>query len=326
MIKAIRYGALLSLCALLFCDLSMAADPLWLSSDPPKGSRRMGRSHGGPVEVRNGVHYKHLWLRQGEVPTEATYVREIQEAPKLLLLDTAGKISEKGFEDKARSGSLNASFPMPAEGFYNAYVTLQRLDGDVREVTIAKAEVLKHSCREGHDNIQEKMSPRHNGDIPLEIVRDRRPKEDFHARLGYGDRVSFTVLRNGAPLPGARVVLTSGQGWSKGGLSDAAGQVEYAMIRDYYPPWNLFEKRHAQPYLVRAFYTVPQEGELEGEPYRSIRYQASFSGNYYPSPNDYESYAYGLTFGLFALVATGLGIYLYRQRRNRPYREVRFHE
>jgi len=325
MIYAIRYGALLSLCALLFCDLSLAADSLWLSDEPPKGSRRMGRGHGGPVEVRKGVYYKHLWLRQGELPTEAAYVREVEGAPKLLLLDSEGKISKKDFEDKAESAFLNASFPMPEEGFYNAYVTLQRLDGDVREVMIAKAEVLKHSCREGHDNIQEKMPPRHNSDIPLEIVRDRRLKEDFHSRLGYGDRISFKVLHNGAPLPGAQVVLTSGQGWSKRGLSDAEGRVEYTMIRDYYPPWNLFEKRHAQPYLVRTIYSAPEAGELEGEAYRRSRYQASFSGNYYPSPNDYESYAYGLTFGLFALVATGLGIYLYRRRRNRPYREVRFH-
>ena len=70
---------------------------------------------------------------------------------------------------------------------------------------------------------------------------------------------------------------------------------------------------------------IAEAGEVDGRPYRSTRYLASFTGNYYPSPDDYESYAYGLAFGLFALVATGLGIYLYRRRRNRPYREVRFH-
>lgn len=326
MSNAIRNGALLSLCALLFCDLSMAAAPLWLSDVPPKGGRRMGGSHGGPVEVRDGVYYKHLWLRQGGSPMDAAYVRQLSDAPKLLLLDTGGKVSERALQGEGKQGVLKVDFPMPAEGFYNAYLSLQRLDGEVREVEVAKAEVLKHSCREGHDHVQEKMPPRHSSDIPLEIVRDRHAKEDFHSRIGYGDQLSFTVMRNGSPLPGARVVLTSGQGWSKSSLSDVEGRVSYTMIRDYYPPWSLFEKRHAQPYLVNALYTQPEEGVLDGKSYRATRYLASFTGNYYPSPNDYESYAYGLMFGLFALVATGLGIYLYRRRRNRPYREVRFHE
>jgi hypothetical protein len=38
------------------------------------------------------------------------------------------------------------------------------------------------------------------------------------------------------------------------------------------------------------------------------------------------SYAYGLMIGLFALVFSGLAVYLYRRRRIRPYREVCFNE
>jgi hypothetical protein len=134
------------------------------------------------------------------------------------------------------------------------------------------------------------------------------------------------VLRNGVSQAGAKVTLTSGQGWSSQKLSDQEGRVSYTMNRDYYLPWELFEKRHAQPYMVQALYTMPEAGVLDGKSYSNTRYLASFSGRCYPSPNDYESYAYGLSFGLFALVATGLGITRYRRSRNRPYREVSFDE
>jgi hypothetical protein len=276
------------------------------------------------VEIRKGVYYKRLWLREGTSSEGADYVVEADRAPRLVLIDTVGNISETPLQHDDHKGALNAAFAMPEEGFYNAYVEQRLVRGDRLEVLIAKAEVMKHSCREGHDHVQEKMPPRHHADMPLEIVRERLPREDFHTRLGHGDKVSFTILRNGAPIAGAQVTMTSAQGWSKQLVSDRQGRVSYTMIRDYYPPWSRFEKRHAQPYLVKAQYILPEAGEFNGLPFRNTSYLASYSGNYHPSPEDYMSYAYGLSFGLFAMVSTGGGIYLFRRRRKRPYREVSF--
>jgi hypothetical protein len=314
------------LCALFFCTSAFADEPLWLSDAAPHGHGNRSRGHSGPVEVRRGIYFKRLWLRKGATPKGADYITQADDTPSLVLIDTAGEIAEKALERGGGVGAFNVEFAMPDEGFYNAYVEQRRVAGDVLEVQVAKAEVLKHSCREGHDHVEEKMPPRHHTAMPLEIVRERKPKEDFHTRLGHGDEISFTVLRNGTPLPGAQVTLTSGQGWSKRLVSDEAGRVSYTMIRDYYPPWSLFEKRHAQPYLVNALYTLPEVGEINGQPYRKARYLASYSGSYYPSPDDYMSYAYGLSFGLFAMVSTGGGIYLFRRRRKRPYREVSFND
>ncbi|MEJ2620263.1 MAG: hypothetical protein P8163_08365, partial [Candidatus Thiodiazotropha sp.] len=44
-------------------------------------------------------------------------------------------------------------FNMPDEGFYNAYLTQRLIVDDKLEITTAKAVVLKHSCREGHDHV-----------------------------------------------------------------------------------------------------------------------------------------------------------------------------
>jgi hypothetical protein len=278
------------------------------------------------VEIRRGIFHKHLWLRFANGPQEQGYVTQENRFAPLTLIDPKGQVSQQEVSVDKEHGLLDITFPMPEEGFYNVYASGQQVNDGERQFQIAKAEVLKHSCREGHDNIQEKMPPRHNAAIALEIVRERRPKEDFHTRIGFGDTVAFVVLRNGKPQPDAEVTLTTALGWTKRALSDGQGRVSYTMIRDYFPPWRMFNKRHAQPYLVKAEYRQQESGELDGQSYDHTLYCASFTGSYFPSRRDYESYAYGLTIGLFMLVFSGLAVYLYRRRRIRPYREVCFDE
>lgn len=317
---------ILSLLFIFQCSLALAEETFWLSDAPPCENHEGSHSHGGLVEVRNGIFHKHLWLRRGNSPQDQGYLSEGKHFSQLILLDTKGKISKQNITLDKEHGLLDTIFPMPDEGFYNTYVTHQQVNNGQRRFRIAKAEVLKHSCREGHDNIQSKMPPKHNAAIPLELVRERSPKENFHTRLGFGDTVSFIVMRNGKPQPDATVTLTTAKGWSKRAVSDSKGRVRYEMIRDYYPPWGMFEKRHTQPYIIKAEYSLPESGQLDGQSYDTTLYSASFAGNYYPSPRDYESYAYGLMIGLFALVFSGVAVYLYRRRRIRPYREVQFNE
>jgi hypothetical protein len=303
-----------------------AADTLWLSDTPPSDNQRGSGSHGGRVEIRRGIFHKHLWLRLGSGPHEQGYVKSDTPFAPLTLIDANGKVSRQEVGIDKENGLLDVTFPMPDEGFYNIYASRQQVSDNERRFEIAKAEVLKHSCREGHDNVQEKMPPKHNPAIALEIVRERRPKEDFHTRTCFGDAVSFIVLRNGEPQPDAEVTLATAQGWSKRALSDERGRVRYTMIRDYFPPWRLFNKRHAQPYLVKTQYRRQEPGELDGRSYERTLYCATFAGTYYPSRRDYESYGYGLVIGLSMLTFSGVAVYLYRRRRIRPFREVCFDE
>jgi hypothetical protein len=43
---------------------------------------------------------------------------------------------------------------------------------------------------------------------------------------------------------------------------------------------------------------------------------------YLPARSEYTSYAHGLSLAGLAATATGIGVYAYRERRKRPYREV----
>ncbi len=299
---------------------------LWLSDQSPHAGHGGAHAHGGPVQIRRGVYYKHLWLRLGDGPPDSGFVVQGTQFSQLILLDTKGQITEQKIRRDKQHGMLNVDFAMPDEGFYNAYVSHTWVDKDIRQIQIAKAEVLKHSCREGHDNVQPKMPPKHNPEIALEIVRERLPRENFHTKLGSGDRISFQLLRFGKPVPKAAVTFTSATGWSKQVISDTDGRVSFTMLRDYFPTWQMFDKGHSQPYLVVAEMSAPESGELDGKPYAQTLVKASYAGNYYPSPRDYESYGYGLALGVSALFLCGVGIYFFRRRRSRPYREVRFDE
>ena len=320
------YRLIFSILIIFRCASVSAGETLWLSDAPPCGRHKGAHSHGGPVEIRRGIFHKHLWLRLGNGSQKDAYITQSDHFSPVTLLEAKGRISElKISRDKAHD-YLDIKFPMPDEGFYNVYVTHQQVKNGQRQVLIAKAEVLKHSCREGHDKIQSKIPPKHNAAIGLELVRQRQQKENFHTRIGFGDTVSFVVLRHGKPQPDAQIILTTALGWSKHTVSDNQGRVSYTMIRDYFPPWRMFNKRRAQPYIVTAEYRQAESGELVGQHYDHTLYCASFAGNYFPSRRDYQSYAYGLMIGLFALVFSALAVYLYRRRRIRPYREVCFNE
>ncbi|MES9939872.1 MAG: hypothetical protein ABW104_15840 [Candidatus Thiodiazotropha sp. 6PLUC2] len=310
---------------LALCSQSIHANvPLWLSDAPPdeESASLQRRSHGGPIERGpRGVSRKRLWIRSGERLAEAAYV-----APE-------GKLSAELITPDKKQGKLKQPvkdqqaqllFNMPDEGFYNAYLTQRLVENNRLEITTAKAEVLKHSCREGHDHVKDLMPPNHLSVIPLEIVRERLPDENFHGRVAYGDLISLLVLAYGEPVSGAEVTLHTGSGWQNSSTSDEQGRVKFTIIRDYFPSWELFKSRHRQEFLAVARLQSDETGSYQGEDYKEVSYIATLPGAYFPSSRDYQSYGYGLTFGLFGLTFSGLSIYLYRRRRVRPYKEVRF--
>jgi len=160
----------------------------------------------------------------------------------------------------------------------------------------------------------------------IEIVRQRQPKEGPFSQVRAGSEQTFIVLQKGLPLPNARVRFVSHQGWSKEVGSDEQGRATFQVIRDYFPPWDEFQKRFKANYLVIAEAAAAESGSHRDQPYTNVRYQATLSGSYYPSPNDYRSYAWGLGVGLLAMLFSGVAVYLYRRRRLKPFQEVRFDE
>lgn len=310
---------------------------LWLSDMPPmRGDavRPAGSRGGGMPEMagmamggeRSGPPTKRLWLRAGNEPQKSGFAREDAGAPpEILLVRPGGK--PEGEPLAPEEGKKNLAFQMPAQGFYRVYATTRKLQGDTLLVNVAKAEVANFT----HDADEEERAKalvvnRVLETAPLEIVRERQPDEKFFFRLNSGDEQTFIVLQKGLPAAGARVRFVSHEGWTKEETSDAQGRISFQVVRDYFPPWQEFKKRFKATYLVIAEANAAEPGRFQDQPYGSVRYQATLAGSYYPSPDDYRSYAWGLGIGLFIVLFSGVAIYLYRRRRVRPFQEVRLDE
>ncbi|RCX31172.1 hypothetical protein [Thioalbus denitrificans] len=320
-------GALLLVPLLLMPALAAATEPLWFSDLPPTAewAGKTRRAHGGLVERgRGGVTAKRLWLRAGDDPARAAYVpvpagAVVAEGPG------PDPVTPKPFGADAGGG---IRFEMPEEGFYNAYLLSREVRDGTLEARVVKAEVLMHSCANGHDRrfTEARMPPRITAGVPFELIRERRPDEDFHSRAVSGEAIAFLALRQGEPVAGAEVRLVSNTGWSKTVTTGADGRAEFRMVRDYYTDWSEFDKRRRQDYLVLAEYRQPQAGELDGRAYTQVHYSASLAGTYYPAGREYQSYLYGLGVMLFAASLSVGGVYHYRLRQRRPERREAFDE
>jgi len=280
----------------------------------------MRPSHGGLVQRgKRGMYIKRLWLREGEDPLESGYIK--QNSASLVFVNPDKKISKMTFRNKDYA---DVAFKMPDEGFYNLFMTNREIENGVLYVSVAKNESLNHSCRAGHGDVKSKINPFYYDEAPIDIIRERRSRETFHSRITSGDVVSFTILRQGKPLPGALVKMVTQKGWAKTLKSDSEGRVAFEMIRDYYPQWHEFKRRKMEGYLAIAEYKSKDAGTYAGEKFSAVHYKVTSSGNYFPSARDYKSYLYGLLIGLFALTISGFTVYFYRRRRLKIYKEKRF--
>lgn len=310
---------------------------VWLSESPPMrgdrsragGARGSGMGGMAGMEMggnRGGPPVKRLWPRNGSDPQKSGFAREDADATTdVVLVTPRSKPEGEPLPTSPEHAAL--AFEMPAQGFYRVYLTARKLQGDTLSISVAKAEVANF----GHggdpeEQAQAMLAPRFLESAPIEIVRERKPDEKQFFQLKSGDEQAFVVLQKGLPLQGARVRFVSHDGWNKEALSDEQGRVSFQVIRDYFPPWREFQKRFKATYLVIAEANAAESGSFKEQPYVNVRYQATLSGSYQPSPDDYMSYAWGLGIGLLIVLFCGVAVYLYRRRRVKPFQEVRFDE
>lgn len=307
------------------------ANVIWLSDSPP--SRGDGAARGGMGGMgmggggRSGPPTKRLWLRAGADLMKSGFARDDADAPaEMLLVKPKGPVEGEPLP-QPEAGRKSLSFEMPVQGYYRLYVTTRKVQGDTFNVSLAKAEVSNFSHGgDEEEHAQSLVAARVLESAPIEIIREKAPDEKTFFQLKSGDDQAFVVLQKGLPLQGARVRFVSHEGWTKEAVSDEQGRVSFQIIRDYFPPWDEFKKRFKATYLVIAEASLPEKGSYRDQPYSAVRYQTTLSGSYYPSPDDYRSYAWGLGIGLLIVLFCGVAVYLYRRRRVKPFQEVRFHD
>jgi hypothetical protein len=215
------------------------------------------------------------------------------------------------------------------DGVFNLYVIDHSLSGGIMTVRAPKANMINHSCGWGHTFKfnQDRLRPKNNRDIPLEIVAENLWDRNFHSKTMSGDKLLVQVLQSGEPAADATVSFTTSSGWTKTVLADEDGKASIQLIRDYYPEtWSLFDARKQGTILVTAVVETPEKGVYQEKAYSRTRLVATLPWRYAPRRSEYTSFAYGLGITALFAVTSGAGIYAYRERRKRPVREVTFDE
>jgi len=331
------YLTLIFLCLFFSSKLFASTSKLWFTDQSPDREmvKKMQMRHGGYVHVVDGVDVKQLWLRQGESLAKSTYVTsatgeyvgvDVQENIHVPQMDSANK-------------QQSIRFPMPDEGFYNSYFVERLVNNNTLVVMSAKAETLKHNCRNGHKYDRDLVKPQTWSDAPLDIVRLRVPEEDFHTRIRSGTQLKFLISHYGKPISGITVKLETKQGWINSAESDEKGIARFQIIQD-----NFFDAKKAEnegkkverghggrvrirdSYLVSAEYQTNETGSLDGLAYKQTEYTVTTTGRYYPQKFASESSEQALWFVSAGMLVMGVGGYSYRRRRVKPFKEEEFDE
>jgi len=283
-------------------------DALFFDTKKPS-AKKGGMHHGGMGGMMhhgggaNAIPSRSVWLLTGDIASPQC-VENIEGA--FYTVDTENMVSKPRL--KQRGGCSSVSFKMPKSGYYKVYYVVETNEG----VNVAKYEFKRfnHSSDEKYD--KEKMKAKTITEVPFDILRLRSHDETFYSRPVTGELLRFQVRKAQEPVAGAKVVLQTQFGWQKVGYTDKNGTVAFRLIKDYYPQWDKFNKRFREKYLVTATYN-----QEHGKAYR-----VSMADEFRPARSEYQSYAYALLTALLLLIVFGGGVFLYRYRTQKPFKEV----
>jgi len=265
------------------------------------------------------------WIRQGSSVENAKYICLDDSTDYSLAL--MSPLSEKKDIEMVKGKTCYLKFGLQEEGYYNAYLIVKKAHEDTLYVNIAKAELLSHSCRNGHHKKLEARPVMHYPEITeFEVIRMRHPYEDFHYFSASGDEETYQAFFNDQPVPNVKITLNTEKGWSKTTYTDKNGKVNIQFLQDYFSKWQELNRRKIHYYMLEAEYTVQKDTEYKGKVYPYVHYTLTMSDGYHPARTMYASMVWGLIVFLVVTVLSIAGIFIYKERRKRPYKEVEFEE
>lgn len=242
----------------------------------------------------------------------------------LYLLDA--NLTTKNVSTLKGQGCESVSFSMPDNGYYNIFYIDEKIQNNTLYIKTAKYEIKRfnHSAAAVYD--KQKMAAHTIEEAPFDILRIRKDNEDFLHKLHTGEKLRVQVLLSRKPLADAIVTLSTERGWSKNVKTDRDGVATFTLIQDYFPSWKDFDKREKNGFLLQASYVKEEQGVIQNNRYNKIAYSATYPYYYYPSERQYSSYSYGLSITLITIIFLSLTVFLYRSKRQKPFKEINFDE
>ncbi len=300
-----------------------ATDIVYFTDKNPAAKRGKG-GHGGHMHggSRGQVPSKKVWPVFTNNSGRLNCISNIRS--ELFLLDANLEVT-KAKQSRGRD-CKTVSFKMPDNGYYNLFYVDGNIKDDILYMTTAKYEHMRynHSNDAVYDN--EKMAAHSIKEVAFDIVRLREEGETFYHRLYAGNKIRVKAILNSKAIEGASVTLSTKTGWSKTTKTDKDGIATFVLLKDYFPDWNKFDRRHKNKFLLTATYTEDSAGEYLYDPYKKIKHTTTYPSVYYPNESAYSSYAYGLLAAIITMLLSGVAIYWYRRRNQQPFKEVKFDE
>ncbi len=305
---------------LLFLTYGLnASETTWLSGTPPKDFTGkitpIGMQKLSGLKGNRGKEVLVLWLREGTSPLESKYLdHSLSEDAQFFVFSPSGELINHDLLKE--DNSLAITYDGSMEGFYNIYMLEKFVKNDTLYIQIAKAERLSHKCRNGHKGIIQKMPPQFfNDKIPFEIIRERIPREDFHTFLSCGDELTFKAMLNGIGVENANILITTQKQWGKTLKTNVDGEINLQLISDYFSNLRELQKKKIHRLLLKANYTLAEEGLYKEIPYKYIQYTCTFPEDYIPSEMVYKSRVWGVFVLVFGIAVLSIMIYIHRTRK-----------
>ncbi len=277
-------------------------DTIWLTD-------RLGKRRAYVRRVPGEVPKKRVYIVSGELDSPKC-VTKIEG--NFLLIDADAKTQR--LHPKKR-GCLSLTYKMPKSGYYTLYYVGEFKGDNKNYIKVAKFEFKRFDHSEHAVYDKNKMAPKTNKSIPIDILRLRNDNETFYSRLTTGEELRFLVLFDSKPLKNAKVTLKTEFGWQKSLFTNDKGIASVKLIKDYYPPIEKYNKRYREKFLVTAKYEKDNKV-----------YEATYYGTYSPNRNEFQSYAYALLISIILLLAISAGVLFYRLKTQKPFKEVRIDE
>jgi Ca2+/Na+ antiporter len=285
-------------------------DTLFFTDINPSRKRKDGMM-GMMMGMNRGTHVvpsKTFWLVTKDLKRPKC-VKNIEGS--FYATNTEGKVIQTNINTKKACTSI--SIKVPKSGYYTLYY-IQDTNSDFINTTKYEYKKINH----GGDEVfnKEKIKPAILKETGFDIIRLRNDNEDsFFYSLQAGDILRFRILRDKKPVEGAKVTLETELGWQKSVRSDKKGIVKIGLIQDYNPNWKKFNKRFREKFIVTVNYKDKNE-----------EFKASYTGVFRPSRETYQSYAYGFIIFLILIALLSIGIFIYRYKVQKPFKEVTFNE
>ncbi len=294
-----------------------------------------GKPQGKPAAKENGKkkswsggggeRMRRIYLRSGAFPANKRAAwggKKTSGRPKMAS-NASGSVvwlersdnTVQGLKVKQRRGSTSAEYKSDDGGWYRIYAY-----NDLGVQDKVWVNLFSYYSFMSHGDKPEKKTPKpmvgagyFDGHPELELKQvhvDGKPAY----RSYVGENVRVRAIFRGMPVEGARMVMTTEQGWRQSKTTDANGEAEFTLIKEDFPEGGV-DRRKSELYMISLKHEVPNSGKYRGAEYERERYVATMPFRVSPDKDEWQIQYLAYLAAIITIVGTGVAIAIRRRRR-----------